>query len=240
MSSQRSLAACLILALGFLLPGAAHAQQQTHAAVADPAGLGLRVSPAMVDVGNAETLTVVAQHFPQGTAVTVSFLSLHHGFSGKMLWTPQCKCFRLNVLLAKRAHGVETAKAKATVTVGGKSYVRTNHFDIRGLLPDLKHYAPGGTPYLAGWISDPQPVQNEALHFCAWTRALDSFPISGIPVSFVVHFQSRKSHWYAGLTGPNGVRCSVKNIYHAKVGVPVKVDVYAGKLHTSTTFTPRA
>jgi hypothetical protein len=157
-----------------------------------------------------------------------------------MVWTPQCSCFRLNVFIAKRVHGLELARATATVTVGKTSFIRHNTFQVRGLLPNGTQFAPGGTPYLADWVSNPQPVQNEVVHFCAWTRALDSFPIVGMPVTFVVHFPQRTQKWFAGLTNGNGVSCSSKNIHHAKIGAKVTVDVYAGKLHGQTSFTTRS
>jgi hypothetical protein len=214
-----------------------HASQALQATA--PANLNLTVTPFIMDVGSAVQITVSAKHFPQGTKVVVSFLSPHHGFTGAMTWTPQCSCFRLDVLLARRIHPLESARVTATIKVGQSSYVRKNNFQIRGLAPDGKHFAPGGTPYLASWVSDSQPVQNESEHFCAWTRARDSFPISGTPVTFVVHYQSRTARWFAGFTGATGVICSSKNIFHARVGYQVKVDVYAGKLHGQASFTPR-
>jgi hypothetical protein len=233
---------CAIVATlaALVVPGAtgrlAHAER---AAATAPAGLGLSVSPSIVDVGSAVMFSVTAKHFAPGTSVTVKFLSAHHGFTGKMGWTPQCKCFKLDVFLAKRSHQLEVAKATAIVSVGGTTFTRTNRFQIRGLTPDTKRFSAGGTPHLAVWVSNPQPLQNESEHFCAWTRASDSFPITGVPVTFVVHFQSRKAKWFAGFTGGTGTACSSKNIFHAKAGYPVRVDVYAGKLHKQVTFTPR-
>jgi hypothetical protein len=235
---RRLLLTCLA-ATSFVGLGAGSAAHAAPPRATAPASLGLITSPSIVDVGSAVALTVSAKHFPTGTTVTVKFLSPHHGFTGKMSWTPQCSCFKLDVFLAKRTHGLEMAKATAVVTAGNQTFVRTNHFQIRGLAPDGKHYAPGGTPYLAAWISNPQPLQNESEHFCAWTRALDAFPIAGVPVTFVVNYQSRKSKWFAGFTGANGTKCSSKNIFHAKVGYTVRVGVYAGKLYKQMTFTPR-
>jgi hypothetical protein len=218
----------------------ASAAGNTAAPAGAPQGLNLSVSPYIVDVGGDVSVTVSAKHWSGPVSVSLSFLSPHHGFSGAMVWTAQCSCFRLNVFLAKRVHKLELAHATATVKSGKRTYIRHTTFQVRGLLPNGKSFAPGGTPYLANWVSDPQPVQNEFVHFCAWTRALDAFPVSGTPVTFVVHFPQRTQKWFAGLTDGNGVRCSSKNIHHAKVGAVVKVDVYAGKLHGRTSFTTRS
>jgi hypothetical protein len=242
VTRRLSLVCVLVATLAALLSTGATGRDaraaETHASA--PAGLNLSVSPSLVDVGSAVMLTVSAKHFAPGTSVTVKFLSPHHGFSGKMGWTPQCSCFKLDVFLAKRSHGLEMARATALVTVGGKTFARTNRFQIRGLTPNGKRFSAGGTPYLAAWVSNPQPLQNESEHFCAWTRALDSFPITGMPVTFVVHYQSRKAKWFAGYTGTTGTACSSKNIFHAKVGYAVHVDVYAGHLHKQVIFTPRS
>jgi hypothetical protein len=205
-----------------------------------PPGLNVSATPSIVDVGSSVTLKVSATRWPAPAAVTVTFLSPHHGFSGKMPFAPSCNCFRLAVFLAKRSHALEAARVTARVTVRKTTFVLRKRFQVRGLTANGKTFSPGGTPHLAAWVSDPQPAQSEFEHFCAWTRASDAFPIRGVPVTFVVHYKQRNQKWFAGLTGATGVVCSSKNIFHAKVGFVATVDVYAGKLHQRTSFTPRS
>jgi hypothetical protein len=224
----------LPLALGFSILGSSLA-----APVVAPQGLSLTAGPPIVDVGGDVGLKVTATRWTGPASVSVTFLSPHHGFSGKMVFASQCNCFRLNVFLAKRSHALETARVTARVTVRKQTFVLRNAFEVRGLTANGKTFSPGGTPHLAGWVSDPQPVQNEFVHFCAWTQASDAFPIHGVPVTFVVHYQKRTQKWFAGLTGSNGVLCSSKDIYHAKIGFAAAVDIYAGRLHERTSFTPR-
>jgi hypothetical protein len=157
-----------------------------------------------------------------------------------MVFAASCNCFRLAVFLAKRSHALETSRVTARVTVRKQTFVLRKIFQVRGLTSNGKSFSPGGAPHLAAWVSNPQPLQNEFEHFCAWTRASDAFPIRGIPVTFVVHYKQRNQKWFAGLTGTNGVVCSSKNIFHAKIGFAAAVDIYAGKLHQRTSFTPRS
>lgn len=231
------------LALGFSSLPAIGAKPVGNALLAvrgaAPANLRLTAAPGIVDVGDNVTLTVAARRFPQATSVGVSFLSAHHGFSGRMKFVGRCKCFQLTVALAKRSHALERARVTATVTVKGRAYVRRSAFQIRGLTPDGKRFSPGGKPYLSSWVSDPQPLLNQYQHYCAWTKALDAFPISGMPVSFVVHYPGRTQRWFAGFTGANGVICSSKKLGAARAGAAVTVDIYAGRLRGKATFTPR-
>ena len=224
----------LSLALVFSILGSSLAAPD-----AAPPGLSLSAGPSIVDVGSDVALKVSATRWTGPAAVSVTFLSPHHGFSGKMVFASQCNCFRLNVFLAKRSHALETARVTARVTVRKQTFILHRTFEVRGLTANGKTFSSGGTPQLAGWVSDPQPVQNEFEHFCAWTRASDAFPIHGLPVTFVVHFQTRTQKWFAGLTGSNGVLCSSKDIQHAKIGFATAVDIYAGRLHQQTSFTPR-
>jgi hypothetical protein len=157
-----------------------------------------------------------------------------------MVWEGSCSCFEIAVALARRIHSIETARATARVRSGKTLATASTTFMIRGLAPNGRDYAPGGTPSLTGWVSDPQPVRNESQHYCAWVKTADGLGVRGFRVRFVVHFRQRTQHWNAGVTGSSGVVCSYKSIGNAKLGARVTVDVYAGALHNRTAFTPRS
>jgi hypothetical protein len=159
-----------------------------------------------------------------------------------MQWDGHCACFRVAVALARRIHGLETARATATLRYNSNrsSAIASTTFQIRGLAPNGHDYAPGGTPSLQAWVADPNPVAKEFQHYCAWVKTADGLGVRGFPVTFVVHFGSKAQKWYAGLTGTAGLVCSHKSIGSPKVGVKVTVDVYAGRLHKRAAFTPRS
>jgi hypothetical protein len=171
--------------------------------------------------------------------VTLSFVSPHHGFTGQMVWEGQCNCFKLAVSLARRVHPLEQARAKATVVTRSRRSFAFATFTIRGLAPNGRGYAPGGKPSLVGWVSDPNPTAKESEHYCAWVTTADGLGVSGLPVRFVVHYSGRAREWNAGATPSSGIVCVHKQLTGAKAGVKVKVDIYAGTLHTSTAFVTR-
>jgi hypothetical protein len=67
----------------------------------------------------------------------------------------------------------------------------------------------------------------------------DGLGVSGIPVRFVVHYSGRSREWNGGATPSSGIVCVHKTLSGVKVGARVTVDIYAGSLHTTTTFVPR-
>jgi hypothetical protein len=207
---------------------------------APPAATGARLiaTPALVDVGDQVTLTLTATHFTPRSSVAVRFLSAHHGFSGPMPWDPQCNCFRLAILLAKRSHPLEQARASAIITVGKSVTTVSTAFQIRGLTANGLAYAPGGTPLFSAWVGDPSPVATEFQHYCVWARTADALGVSGLTVKLSVHFGQHTENWTAGVTGSSGVLCVRRSIGHPRVGTAVRVDAYAGTLHAQTSFTP--
>lgn len=245
------LAACEPLASAFAASGpasggrAAAAQTRptarTRSVPARPAALGLSLSatPAIVDVGNAVTLTLTARQWTPHSTVIARFLSPHHGFSGTMPWDPRCGCFRLAISLAKRIHGLEQARATAIVTAGTRTSTVFSNFQIRGLAPGGRTYAPGGTPMLSVWVGDPSPVATEYQHYCVWVHTSDSLGVAGLRVKFSVHFATHVENWTAGVTSATGVVCTRRSVGHPQVGVPVLVNAYAGSLQAQTSFTPR-
>jgi hypothetical protein len=204
-----------------------------------PAGLRLTASPSLVDVGDAVSFTLQAQSWPAPAGAVLSLVSPHHGFTGGMVWDGHCPCFRLGVILAKRAHPIEKGIATATVRSGGSVGVVRTTFFIRGLARNGSDYSPGGTPALKGWVSDPAPSKNQVESFCGWVKAADGVGFPGYQVSFVVHYSNKTQSWHAGPTNNVGIRCSHKSIGNARSGVRVSVDVYANSLRTRTSFTPR-
>lgn len=204
-----------------------------------PGNVRLTASPPMADVGGNIQFTLTARAWPQGTNVTLSFVSRHHGFTGKMDWVGSCTCFRLAVSLAPRAHKLERAKATATIHVGKAAEKATTSFLIRGLAANGHGFAPGGPQQLTGWVSDPTPVQGEYEHYCAWVRTADGLGVSGVHVRFIAHLPSGTRSWNGGTTGTTGVVCSHKSIGKAKAGTPVRVDIYVGSMHAQSSFTPR-
>ncbi len=193
----------------------------------------------MADVGGDVLFTLTAQGWPHGTRVSLSFVSRHHGFTGKMAWIGSCTCFRLAVSLAPRAHKLELAKAAATIHVGKASEKASTSFLIRGLAANGQGFAPGGPRQLTGWVSDPTPSQGESEHYCAWVKTADGLGVSGVPVRFAARFPSGTRSWNAGRTASTGVICSDRSIATARAGVTVRVDIYAGSMHTTASFTPR-
>lgn len=230
------LAASLLLTLPFSASATPSSRGQVNAL---PPGLTLAASPSLVDVGDDVTFTLHATSWPAPASAVLAFVSPHHGFTGPMLWVKSCTCFQLAVQLARRIHPIETALATATVTSRGVSTRVHTTFHIRGLAPNGRSFAPGGTPTLTGWVANPWPLQGESQHYCAWVKTADGLGTPGYPVSFAVHFTGQLQHWYAGLTGSTGIVCSHKSIGKAKINVKVYVDIYAGRMHTRTSFTPR-
>ncbi|HEX6507264.1 MAG TPA: hypothetical protein VF221_06490, partial [Chloroflexota bacterium] len=128
-----------------LAAGSGHGQSTVFRLVAPP-GLTLTASPSLVDVGDAVTFTLSARSWTGSAGAVLSFVSPHHGFTGRMLWVPQCSCFSIAVALAKRIHPIETATSTATVTYPGGTTKVYARFQIRGLASNGKSLAPGGTP----------------------------------------------------------------------------------------------
>lgn len=198
----------------------------------------MSATPSLTDVGDQVTLTVTATRFTPRSSVAVRFLSPHHGFSGSMPWDPRCNCFRLSVVLAKRSHPLELSRASAVITAGKASTTVYTSFQIRGLTPGGRAYAPGGTPILSAWVGDPTPTATEFQHYCVWARTVDALGVSGLTVKLSVHFRQHTENWTAGVTGASGVLCVRRSIGHPQVGFTVRVDAYAGGLHAQTSFTP--
>lgn len=222
--------------------GLAAISEPSHAAGA-PAGaavpgLALRVAP-IVDVGTRPTFSLYARSWPSSGRATLRYLSPNHGFTGSMLWDVTCRCFRLAVALGRRVHPLERAHAWATVRFAHGTATATATFAIRGLAPDRRRYAPGGTPHLNSWVGDPRPAQGMTQHFCAWLHATDAYGFSGVRVRFVVGYLPTPQQ-LAAQTNANGLACARGAVSSGQVGVVVKVNVYAGKLHGVATFTPRA
>lgn len=217
---------------------AASPSTRASAATSRPPGLQVSAVPSIADVGDDVILTLKARSWPAAASASVSFVSAHHGFRGAMQWEGSCSCFQIAVSLARRVHPLEPARATATVNYGGRSYSTVSWFQIRGLAANGRDFSPGGTPYLSGWVSDPQPFQNQFQHYCAWVRTADGLGIAGLPVTFAAHFQHSTQSWHAGKTHSNGLLCSNKSVGSATPGVPVPVDIYAGSMHVRTTFTP--
>jgi hypothetical protein len=207
--------------------------------VSAPPALTLAASPSIADVGYTVNLVLTAKSWPGPMTATVSFLSPHHGFTGKMAWVPSCSCFHISVWLAKRIHPLEQAKAVATVLQGHVSFSARATFLVRGLASNGRDYAPGGKATLSAWVSDPQPDAGETEHYCAWVTTADGLGVAGFAVRFVVHMPSGAQSWSAGKTGKTGLVCTRKSIGSPRAGVTVQVDVYAGNLHAGIGFKPR-
>lgn len=235
-----SLIAFTILGVAALVsPRALAADHHASRSGAMPQRLRLAASPGVADVGGDEFFTLTASRWAGPAQVSLSFVSPHHGFTGKMDWVGNCNCFRLAVSLARRAHKMELAKATATVHIGKKSESATATFLIRGLAANGRGFAPGGPPALTAWVSDPSPFQGEYEHYCGWVKTADGLGVAGVPVRFVAHFPGGKRSWSAGKTGASGIVCSHRSIGKTPAGKTVRVDIYARSLHTSTSFTPR-
>lgn len=203
---------------------------------AAPPGLRLQVSPFLVDVGSQVVFTVSAKRWPTPARVTVSVLSPHHGFSGRMTWKASCRCFQLGVVLARRIHSLETARVSALVALHSGPISTSNSFLIRGLARNGRDFAPGGTPYLRGWVTDPAPLANETEHYCAWVLTADGLGIKGVSVRFVASYGKSKQTWNGRPTNIRGISCVRKVLKGPRKGTRVTVDVFAGNLHVRTSF----
>lgn len=213
-----------------LLPATAAAQSSSR--------FQLRTAP-IVDVGSVATFNLSARHWPPGIGVTVRMVSPHHNFNGPMHWARACGCYQARVRMVWRDHPLEKAYVAATVT--GRSGMvgrASTTFHIRGLLPGGKRFAPGGTPILSAWVSDPTPSAGEDEHFCAWLHASDNFPIAGVKVHVQVHLGGGDVVLSAGHTNQNGVTCARYALGHLPPHEMVKADVTAAGRTTRVTFRP--
>jgi hypothetical protein len=201
-------------------------------------GLTFEVSPTVVDVGSQVQFSLRALTWPAHASATVSFVSPHHGFSGKMRWVPTCNCFQVSVALARRIHALEQARATARLTIGKTVRSLGARFQIRGLAHNGRDFAPGGAVFLSGWVSDTQPVRQELEHYCAWTKTADGLGVTGYSVKFVAHFNGHTDTWTVKITNRNGVACSQRSIGNAQLGYKVTVDIYAAGQHVTASFTP--
>lgn len=201
-------------------------------------GLTLSVAP-IVDVGSYATFTFSARSWPGPTKASIRFVSPNHGFTGDMLWDVTCHCFRLAVFVGKQIHPLETAHAFATARFASGTASAAATFQIRGLSPNGHTYAPGGSPILRGWVSDPNPRRGQIQRYCAWVHAADAFGIAGVGVRVIVRYKGKPQTLTPGKTDVNGAVCAQHTIDGAAAGVAVPVDIYAGSLHTRTRFTPR-
>lgn len=225
------LPAILAVAALLVLPSRARAAPE-----AVPVGLTLSASPSVVDVGSPVVFTLRARNWNGPVSVTLSFLSPHHGFTGPMTWRPACACFQLAVVLARRIHALETARAVVRVRADGIVSSASTTFQIRGLANNGRDFAPGGQVLLTAWVSDPHPSKNQYQHYCALTRTVDGLGVPGYRVRFVVRFPTGNRTYAAGPTGRNGVACTSKSIGALRSGTIVRVRVYAGNLQTSLRF----
>lgn len=210
------------------------------AQVGAPSGLSLSVSPGVIDVGGQATFTLRARKWNGPNSVTLSFLSPHHGFTGAMPWRPSCGCFQLVVVLARRIHPLETARAAVTVKTG-KALNRTiSMFQIRGLTNNGHDFAPGGKVLLNAWVSDPHPSKNEYQHYCTYTHTIDGLGVSGYRVHFVAHFPGGNRTYGAGTTNRDGIACTSKSVGNVASGTVVSVRAYAGNLQTNVRFSTQS
>lgn len=210
----------------------------TVVAAPAPINLALRVSPYIVDVGKAGTFVVDGKQWPAKTSVTLSFVSPHHGFTGKMRWGGSCGCFDLAVSLARRSHALEQAHAVARITwPGGKRQVRAA-FMIRGLAKTGKGYSPGGRTFLAAWVSDPRPFAGQYEHFCGWDHTLDRLGVPHMRVRFLVRYPGKAQSFTSGATTSTGAQCVDKKVPRGLAKKTITVDVYSAGLHVRTTFQP--
>jgi hypothetical protein len=203
-------------------------------------GLTLSASPYIVDVGDNILLVLTAKSWPRRASVTVSFLSGHHGFTGQMLWNGSCACFRVAVSLARRIHQLETARAVATILIGLQKLTVATHFLVRGLARNGRDFAPGGPESFTTWVSDPQPLPKETVHFCAWVKTLDGLGVGGLQVRFLVRYDAKSLAWNAGATNQQGIACSRRALASGATGKTVTLDAYTGKMHAQASFTPKA
>lgn len=193
----------------------------------------------MVDVGDDVLLTLTARTWPAPASVSVSFLSTHHGFTGPMVWDPSCACFRATVQLARRVHSIERARAVATIHTAGRVLRVATTFLIRGLAPGGKSLAEGAAAILTAWVGDPSPFTGQTEHFCGWLHTLDGHGIPGTRIHFAVHYPDHTRYWQTAPTPSSGVSCVHAVIPAILSGIPVAVDVQAGKLRAHAQFTSR-
>jgi hypothetical protein len=203
-------------------------------------GLSLSASPGIVDVGDNVLLVLSARSWPRPVKVTVSFLSGHHGFTGQMIWSGSCACFRIAVSLARRIHPLERARAVATIVMGRQRLSASAGFWVRGLAANGRDFAPGGPQTLSAWVSDPQPLPRESVHVCAWVKTPDGLGVGGMKVRFLLRFGGKSQAWNAGVTNQDGIACSRRTVAANAVGHTVSLDAYAGALHVQTRFSPKA
>lgn len=231
----------LMLLLTVLFAGSASAagKRKSLPPGPPPAGLSLSASPGIVDVGGQVLLTVKAKQWPGRASVIVSFISGHHGFSGRLPWIVSCSCFELRVVVARRIHPLEMARASAKVTVGHASFMTGATFQIRGLARNGRDFSPGGPAYLSGWVGDPEPMAKEQEHFCAWIKTPDGLGVPGFRVRFAAHYPSGMRSWYAGPTNKYGLACANRSIGSPAAGKRVPVDIYAAGQHVTVSFTTR-
>ena len=211
-------------------------------AVGAPPNLTLSASPQLVDVGQDEVFTLTASSWPASASATLSFVSPHHGFTGQMVWEPQCGCFEIAVHLAARVHPFEQATATATVRYARQRQAFATHagFSIRGLAPGGKTLAPGGTPGLRAWVTDPSPPAGQQEDFCAWVTTPDGLGVAGLKVQFVVHFPGKTVRLSPGKTPTSGLICSHRAVPSNAAGHVVRVDVTVANLKSNTTLKVRS
>jgi hypothetical protein len=228
-----------ILLVILALPAGAFARGSlpvSHAQQA-PVGLSLAASPKLVDVGDPVVLTVSARKWNGPAAASASFVSPHHGFSGAMQWKVSCGCFQAPVILAKRIHPLETAKATAKVTARGKTFVLTISFTVRGLARNGKDYARGGQIFLMSWVGDPTPAVHQDEHICAWVLTADGLGVPGYRIHYTVHYPKTIQSWYSRATGRSGVACSQRKVLPVTSKQTIHIDAAVAKLKSSTGFT---
>jgi hypothetical protein len=184
--------------------------------------------------------TLSATAWPGPATATIRFVSPHHGFTGNLPWDNTCRCFTVAIRLGKTVHPLEAAHAWASVRFKTGIASAAAAFQIRGMAPGGRQFSPGGIPYLQVWVGDPQPRHAEEEHYCAWVHAADDFGIAGLNVRIVVHLAPKSMTLSAGKTNVNGIACAHRTIDGAAAGTSVPVDIYAGRLHGRTRFTPRS
>jgi hypothetical protein len=108
---------------------------------------------------------------------------------------------------------------------------------VRGLAPNGVNFAPGGTPSLQAWVTDPAPNVNESEHYCAWVTTPDGIGVTGLRVHFVLHVSGKQRSYDSGSTDSTGLSCLQRSLTGVRANQIVTVDAFAGALHAATTFT---